>query len=139
MSRPAITPSALLLLGIGTAQRCGDAGIKRDAWLIRALVEELRVSLPSHGPAAAAASRYWDPQRGVSERAVARATEELLQSGFLHPVGTGREAKWIVSPLHADTLDELWSVLSKAEQKAVRTSAQRALAISVAWSKTRCA
>jgi hypothetical protein len=134
-----MTPTALLLLGLDAAERLGHGGLSRNAWPLRVLLEELRQNVPVRTLAAAAVSRFWDTQLGVSDRAVARSTDELVQAGLIYPAGTGSDARWVVPLSHSEVLQTLWAGLTEAEQSAVYASAQRAHDLSVAWSKTRCA
>lgn len=137
MTTPALTPAAVMLLGIDAFEAESGVGIGRAKWAARALVEALWAAMPSSGAVSACLLRFWDPQRGISDRVVARATNELLDSGFLEPAGVGDEAVWLVSPDRAAQVQSIWGALRVDERAAIRTAAQRALAMSVAWSNTR--
>ncbi|WP_155892871.1 hypothetical protein [Intrasporangium chromatireducens] len=129
-----ITPAALLLLGMDSLVSEGGV-VSRAKWVARALVEEMSAAMPP-GEAASSVDRYRDPQRGVTDKAVARATNELLRTGFIEPRGVGSEAVWVIAPRKETDVRRLWAVLTAKERSAVHEAAHRTFALEVAWSKT---
>lgn len=132
-----MTPAALLLLGMDAVRLETGQGVARAKWVARALVEELAAAMPPSATISSVLDQCRDPQVGVSDSAIARATNELLDAGFLEPRGIGDQAIWAIVPNRAGEVSQLWSALAPREKSAFHMAAQRTLAMSVAWSNRR--
>ncbi len=78
----------------------------------------------------------WDEQRGVTDRRVAPVLCQLIAAALIKPHGAFEEAVWVIAEPGRNAADELWGEVATDEAEAVRSAAQRAMAIVVAWSKT---
>jgi len=140
MSRAALfTPGAVLILGVDAATAYGKAmgsTLSRRPWVAQMLVEELLRELP-HGNAHRALGRLFSGGYGVSESSVEAVFVDLAQCGWLNVEGVGAESRWRLNESRTSQVSQLWQSLNDNEARAVRTAAQRTIAISVAWSKKR--
>jgi hypothetical protein len=134
-----MTPDRVILMGLRTAidaAPAGMPGISRHTWVLKVLFEQLVFLLPRDSPSGRAIARVNDSCRGVTDAVVARATDHLLGSDFLIADGSGHTAVWQIKPGRIAEVDRMIGGLSPTENLAMRTAAQRTLAMSLAWSKT---
>lgn len=123
---------------IATAAEHGHAqGIPRQPWFLRILVEQLMAALPICSRDGHAIATLRDPQRGVTNRSVRAATDRLMIAGLLAPGVIEREPVWIIPATQSQALSQAWRKAAGPERTAIVRAAQRTLAASDAWLKTR--
>ncbi len=128
--------SDVLLLAMDSAQfGAHGAQLPRAPWVVRLLVEQLIAELPD-GPTRETILALRDPQRGVTNHRVAPVMNQLAASAFIKPFGSFDTAVWMIADRGRTAADALWCKVTTAEADSVRSAAQRAMAIFVAWSKT---
>jgi hypothetical protein len=122
-----------VLLGIDAAS-AHSGGLPRAPWVMRVLVEHLRDGLD--GSRKKSFGGIAETGRGVTDQRVQPLVWNLVESGYIVPVGIKAEALWTVAPEHVESVTTMWSALSTNEAQIVRRAAQRAAAIFVALSNT---
>jgi hypothetical protein len=138
MTSPVLTPSAVILLGIdaavGHSQTNGNA-FSRKSWVTEVLIERLLANL-QNGAAAQTLRKVWATGKSVTPASANAIINELVLAGLIEPRGLHAAASWDVNVSRRNEVDTLWSALSAADRGAIQRSAQEAVAMSVAWSKT---
>ena len=128
--------SDVLLLAMDSTQLSPHGGqLPRNPWVVRLLVEQLIAELPD-GQIRETILALRDPQRGVTNRRLAPVLDQLAASAFIEPCGSFDNAMWMIAHRGRTAADALWCEIAPAEAESVRSAAQRATAILVAWSKT---
>lgn len=131
-----MTSDAALLVGLHFAMDLPAScrTFPRQIWPMKVLVEQLSQALPAGTPSGGAVEQLVDQKRGVTSARISRATEHLLDRGFLEPDGVGAAAVWRITGDRIGEVLGLVRSLSAEERLAMSQAAQRTAAICDAWS-----
>lgn len=132
-----MTADTALLVGLYFAMDlpASHRAFPRQIWPMKVLVEQLSEVLPADSPSGGAVEHLVDEKRGVTSARVSRATQHLLDRGFLEPDGTGAGAVWRIPSGRVTEVVGLVQALSAGERLAMMHAVQRTAAICDAWSK----
>ncbi len=138
MTAIAFSHEAVVLMAIraASAHSGTQPGLSRHTWVLKVLLEDLQRHIPQRSAVAAALGRAIHPDLGITDACVNSATDRLLATQYLVPNGTGADATWTVANDRVGHVDEMLAMLGAAERSALSKAGQRALAMSLAWSKT---